>query len=142
MEINYSLSETAATAERVLDLCGPDAVFALEGELGAGKTTLVAALCRRLGVAGGVSSPTYGIVHEYDGNRGTIYHLDCYRLKDTREAVDAGIEEILQRAPTAVFVEWPGVIEPLLPPDVVFLRFRHDPTDGSKRHLHITTGQP
>ena len=142
MELTYSLAEVPEVAGRILDRYGPDAVYALEGDLGAGKTTLVAELCRRLGVREPVSSPTFSIVNEYDGERGTIYHLDCYRLRDAAEAVEAGIEELLETAPGAVFVEWPAVIEPLLPEGVVFLRFRHDTPDGGRRHLHITTGRP
>lgn len=142
MQITYALTDLPDVAASILEQCGPDALYALEGDLGAGKTTLVAELCRRLGVAEPVSSPTFGIVNEYEGARGTIYHLDCYRLQDTAEAVDAGLEELLENAPGAVFVEWPAVIEPLLPEGVVFLRFTHDASDGGLRHLHITTGRP
>ncbi|MGB3801182.1 MAG: tRNA (adenosine(37)-N6)-threonylcarbamoyltransferase complex ATPase subunit type 1 TsaE [Lewinella sp.] len=140
MEITYRLPEVPQVAERVLAHAGSERIFALEGELGAGKTTLVAEMCRRLGVTEPVSSPTFSIVNEYDGREGTIYHLDAYRLNSIMEAVDAGIEELLQTAESAVFVEWPAVLEPLLPDGVVFLRLRHDSADGGRRHLEITTG--
>ena len=142
MEFTYALDDVPEVAARILDRYGSETVFALEGDLGTGKTTLVAELCRRLGVGEPVSSPTFSIVNEYDGERGTIYHLDCYRLRDAAEAVDAGLEELLENAPGAVFVEWPAVIEPLLPDGVVFLRFRHETPAGGRRHLHITTGRP
>ncbi|THH37755.1 tRNA (adenosine(37)-N6)-threonylcarbamoyltransferase complex ATPase subunit type 1 TsaE [Neolewinella litorea] len=142
MEIWYSLQDLPDIAARLLREWGRDRVFALTGELGAGKTTLVAELCRQLGVETAVSSPTFSIVNEYAGRGGVIYHLDCYRLEDVEEAIAAGLEELLAEAPGAVFVEWPAVIEPLLPPDVVFLRLGHDPQGGEQRHLSITGGEP
>ncbi|NJB87529.1 tRNA threonylcarbamoyladenosine biosynthesis protein TsaE [Lewinella marina] len=141
MDIWYTLDDLPRVATRVLREWGRDRVFALTGELGAGKTTLVAELCRQLGVDEPVSSPTFSIVNEYDGAYGVIYHLDCYRLEDVEEAMDAGLEELLATAPGAVFVEWPAVIEPLLPPDVVFLRLGHDPQGGAQRRLNITGGE-
>ncbi|WP_116127575.1 tRNA (adenosine(37)-N6)-threonylcarbamoyltransferase complex ATPase subunit type 1 TsaE [Lewinella sp. IMCC34183] len=136
MQLTYTLGELPAVAARIL--AGGGRVFALTGDLGAGKTTLVAELCRQLGVTEPVSSPTYGIVNVYDGTAGEIYHLDCYRLADTGEALDAGLEEVLGADAGAVFVEWPEVIEPLLPADVVFLRLGHDPQGRGRRHLTIT----
>ncbi len=142
MDITYSLNDVGKVAARLLRDFGRDRVYALVGDLGTGKTTLVREICRQLGVIEPVSSPTFSIVNEYHSAQGLIYHLDCYRLDSVPEAIDAGIEELIQAAESAVFVEWPAVIEPLLPDDVVFLRFRHDSTDGGRRHLHITTGQP
>ena len=142
MDMTYSLEDLPAVAARLLSDFGRKAAFALTGELGTGKTTLVAECCRQLGVAEPVSSPTFSIVNEYSGADATIYHLDCYRLRSVEEAIDAGLEELLQTAPGAVFVEWPAVIEPLLPEGVVFLQFRHDDADRGRRHLQITTGQP
>ena len=142
MELTYTLDELPAVVPRVLRRYGPRRVFALEGELGAGKTTLVAEMCRHLGVTEAVSSPTFGIVKEYEAGESVIYHLDCYRLNSVEEAIDAGIEELIESAEAHVFVEWPAVIEPLLPDDVVFLRLRHDPNDGGRRHLLISTDEP
>lgn len=141
MEMWYSLQDLPAVAARLLAHTGHERTFALTGELGAGKTTLVAELCRQMGVEEPVSSPTFSIVNEYRGARGTVYHLDCYRLEDVEEAIAAGLEELLATAAGAVFVEWPAVIEPLLPPDVVFLRLGHDPQGGEQRHLSITGGE-
>ena len=108
--------------------------------MGAGKTTLVRELCRCLGVTGPVSSPTFSIVNTYAAPAGEVYHLDCYRLGDLHEALDAGLEELIAGAPGAVFVEWPEVIEPLLPPGVVFLRLSHDPEGNDRRRLNVITG--
>ena len=142
MELHYSLEELPSVAGRLLTDYGRRTAFALEGDLGTGKTTLVAECCRQLGVTEPVSSPTFSIVNEYSGADAPIYHLDCYRLRSVEEAIDAGLEELLQTARGAVFVEWPAVIQPLLPEGVVFLQFRHDDTDRGRRRLQIATGYP
>ena len=86
------------------------------GDLGAGKTTLIKAFLRKLGAAETGSSPTFGLVHEYytHENKLLAYHLDCYRLEGTEEALDMGIEEYLD-ADCYVFLEWPQRIAALLP---------------------------
>lgn len=141
MDFIYTLEDLPAVADRVLATGGRHGRYALLGELGAGKTTLVAECCRRLGVREPVSSPTFSIVNTYPAEPEPVHHLDCYRLESVAEAIDAGLEELLETATGAVFVEWPEVIEPLLPPDVVFLRLRHDPQGGGRRHLIITPAE-
>lgn len=115
-------------------------IFTLTGELGAGKTTLVSEFCRQLGVMDKTSSPTFSIVNEYAGKGGPVYHLDCYRLKDLAEAFDIGIEDYLDQGDYC-FIEWPQIIEPLLPSSVVNLRLHIDPNDesGQLRTLSATT---
>ncbi len=141
MEIRYTLSDLPTVAARLLRDYG-GRPFALEGELGAGKTTLVRELCRALGVTEPISSPTFSIVNLYAAPGGVVHHLDCYRLTSIEEALEAGLEELLARATGPVFVEWPTVIEPLLPPGVVFLRLYHDPQEEGRRRLSITTDYP
>jgi tRNA threonylcarbamoyladenosine biosynthesis protein TsaE len=143
MDLRYTLADVPTVATTILNLYGAGRTYALMGELGSGKTTLVAELCRKLGVTDPVSSPTYAIVNEYAGAEKKVYHLDCYRLETVEEAIDAGLEELLAESGRTVFVEWPRVIEPLLPPGVVFLRLRHDPGgEAGRRQLTITTEQP
>ena len=96
------------------DLVGGE-IFALHGVLGAGKTQLVKGLGRGLDYQGDVTSPTFTIVHEYRGGRLPIYHLDLYRIKDEREAVEAGLEEYLPGDGVTI-IEWPDRIASLLPP--------------------------
>lgn len=133
----YTLEELPDVAATLLQTYADGTAYTLEGPLGSGKTTLVAEVCRQLGVTETISSPTYAIVQEYATQHGPVYHLDCYRLESTEEAIDAGIEALLQRDYRAVFVEWPAVIEPLLPPGVVFLQLSHDPEGTGRRHLQI-----
>ena len=97
--------------------------FVFYGEMGVGKTTFIKAICRQLGIADEVSSPTYALVNEYQSaSQNTdlkAYHLDLYRLKNLAEAIDIGIEEYLDEKKAYCFIEWPQVIESLLGTDIV-----------------------
>jgi len=110
-------------AQKLLSLAGTCRKFTLSGDLGAGKTTLVKALCTALGVKEPVSSPSFSIVNEYhaqDPDSGTeqpVYHMDLYRLKTLEEALDIGITEYLE-SPYYCFIEWPELIHPLLGTEV------------------------
>ena len=90
-------------------------IFALHGVLGAGKTQLVKGLARGLGFEGDVTSPTFTLIHEYLGGRLPLYHIDLYRIRSEKEAVDLGIEEYLPSEGITV-IEWPDRIPSLLPP--------------------------
>ena len=102
----------------------PRTVIALEGELGAGKTTLAQAIVRGLGVAEPASSPTYALVHRYAGRRGPVFHLDCYRLRTPAEAADLDWEGLL-RDGDAVLIEWPERAGPWLPAPTRRFRMHH-----------------
>jgi tRNA threonylcarbamoyladenosine biosynthesis protein TsaE len=91
-------------------------IIALHGVLGAGKTQLVKGLARGLGFAGDVTSPTFTVIHEYRGGRLPLYHIDLYRMRSEREAVDLGLEEYLPAADGVTVIEWPDRIPNLLPP--------------------------
>jgi len=122
MELLISSPSALDAAMPALDTAlGSRRKIALYGDLGAGKTTLVQAFCRFLGVDDTPASPTFSLVNEYAyhddaGNPALVHHLDLYRLKNLEEALDIGIEEILY-TPWFCFIEWPQVIEPLLPDD-------------------------
>ena len=94
-------------------------VFALYGGMGAGKTTFVKAVCQQLGVTEDVvASPTFAIVNEYQSAQGAIFHFDFYRIKQLSEAVDMGCDDYFYSG-RPCFVEWPELVEPLLPEDAV-----------------------
>jgi tRNA threonylcarbamoyladenosine biosynthesis protein TsaE len=98
-------------------------VFAFYGEMGTGKTTIIKQICRELGSHDSFSSPSYSIVNEYliELGRDKIYHIDLYRLKNVEEALAIGIEEYIA-GESYCFIEWPELIEALLPADVVNVR--------------------
>ena len=101
-------------------------VFALFGNMGAGKTTFIKALCRKLHVKDVVNSPTFAIVNEYLNTKGeSVYHFDFYRLKKESEAIDIGYEEYVYSG-CYCFMEWPEKIENLLPEGFVSVRFDTD----------------
>ena len=94
-------------------------VFAFYGQMGAGKTTFIAAVCKALGIEEPVNSPTFAIVNEYVADNGeTVYHFDCYRLNTLRDALNIGIEEYFASG-NIRFIEWAENIEELLPADTV-----------------------
>ena len=105
-------------------------IWCFNGDLGAGKTTCIKALCAVLGVTEHVTSPTFGIVHEYPYGRGEqVYHFDCYRLKSLQEAIDIGCTHYFDSG-SYCFIEWPAVVQPLLPTDCVTIAIQESPDGG------------
>lgn len=102
----------------------PPAVVALSGDLGAGKTTLVQAICAGLGVREPVTSPTYALVHEYGSPRGRVQHFDLYRLRDASQLAQLGWDEAIAGG-GIVLVEWPERAGALLPPNARQLTLEH-----------------
>lgn len=99
-------------------------VYAFDAPMGAGKTTFISELCREMGTEDVTNSPTFAIVNVYELADGEeVYHFDCYRLKDIREAIDFGAEEYLYSG-NYCFIEWPDIIEPLLPEDTIYATIR------------------
>lgn len=120
------LQELDAAAQRLLVFAGTRRKFAFYGEIGAGKTTFIQAICRQLGVHEGVVSPTFALVNEYESEAGAfIYHLDLYRLTNIDEALDIGIEDMLYDEHYC-FIEWPELVEDLLPEDIVRIKLEID----------------
>ncbi len=114
MEITFSLDEINLAAAEVLAQ-KPEKVILFNGEMGAGKTTFIKALCRSLGVFDITSSPTFSLVNQYVSDTGeTLYHFDVYRLKNENEALDFGIEEYLYSG-NYCFIEWAEKIPNLIP---------------------------
>jgi len=110
-----SEKELQDIAPKIIEYAGNIKVWLLEGQLGAGKTTLVKNIGSHLQVLDNMSSPTYSIVNEYGTMVGNlVYHIDCYRLKNAAEALDIGIEEYLY-SDNYCFIEWPDKIMNLLP---------------------------
>lgn len=136
MEIKItSLLNIRATAEEFValtDLTQRPAVYAFYGKMGAGKTTFVKALCEVLGVDDVVNSPTFAIVNEYHSAvlQGPVFHFDFYRIKRLEEAFDIGVDDYFYSG-APCFVEWPELIEGILPDDVVRVTIEELP-DGTR----------
>ena len=121
MNTTYKLQLTniECIARQFVEEQGDGRVFAFYGQMGAGKTTFIAAVCKALGIEEPVNSPTFAIVNEYVADNGeTVYHFDCYRLNTLRDALNIGIEEYFASG-NICFIEWAGNIEELLPADTV-----------------------
>ena len=124
--IAATLADLDQIATEMIRLLAHRRKILLYGEMGAGKTTFTKVFCRLLGVHDATSSPTFSIINEYEftdqhGNTALFHHLDLYRLKSAQEALDIGIEDVLYD-PWFCMIEWPQVIESILPPDYAVIR--------------------
>lgn len=113
MTITFTKDQLSEVAHEILNQ-NPNKIVLFNGEMGAGKTTLIKQLCKILGVKDATSSPTFSLVNEYQADHGLIYHFDCYRLKSEIEALDMGIDEYLYSG-NWCFIEWAEKIENLIP---------------------------
>ena len=113
-----NLENLPLAVEQFMAAMGDRRVFAFYGKMGAGKTTFISALCEALEVEDAVASPTFAIVNEYFSNKlqEPVYHFDFYRIKNLAEAVDIGTDDYFYSG-CLCFIEWPELIEPLLPED-------------------------
>ena len=129
--MNYKLSTINSAAHQFVQAIGDRTVFAFYGGMGAGKTTFIKAVCQELGVTDDcVASPTFAIVNEYKATQGPIYHFDFYRIRRLSEAQDMSFDDYLYSGHLC-FIEWPELIEPLLPDDAVRVTIEELP-DGSR----------
>jgi len=114
-----SLDEIDQAAIEFIRVMGNNTVFAFRGVMGAGKTTFIKAICETLGVDDVINSPTFAIVNEYRSDSGElIYHFDFYRINKIEEVYDFGYEDYFYSG-SLCFIEWPELVEPLLPKDTV-----------------------
>lgn len=126
-----SLDTIDDAALKFIEAMGDNTVFAFRGEMGAGKTTYIKAICENLGVSDVINSPTFAIVNEYRSDSGElIYHFDFYRINKVEEAFDFGYEDYFYSG-SLCFIEWPEKIESLLPDDTVNVHINAS-EDGSR----------
>ena len=131
MEITITdIEHIGDAARQFVDVIGDHRVFAFYGSMGAGKTTFIKAICEQLGVEDVITSPTFAIVNEYETNDRPIFHFDFYRIKRLEEVYDMGYEDYFYSG-SLCFIEWPELIEELLPDDAVRVTITEQP-DGSR----------
>ena len=126
------LDHIEEAAREFIKNMGDDTVFAFYGKMGAGKTTFIKALCKLLGVEDEVNSPTFAIINEYRSQTTAklIYHFDFYRIKKLEEVYDLGYEDYFYSG-ALCFIEWPELVEELLPLDAKKVTITENP-DGSR----------
>lgn len=135
MEIRFNLDNIDDAAGEFLRSVSDARIFAFYGEMGAGKTTFIKALCRNLGVEQYVTSPTFALINEYHAaNDGIIFHFDFYRIESIEEVMDMGYEDYFY-SENICFIEWPERIAGLLPEDTA--RIKIDVLDNGERQLRM-----
>jgi tRNA threonylcarbamoyladenosine biosynthesis protein TsaE len=135
MEIIFSIDEIQEVAKKIIAE-NPNKIILFDGKMGVGKTTLIKALAKELGVKDATSSPTFSLVNEYQTNNNEyVYHFDFYRLKSETEAMDMGVDEYLYSG-NWCFIEWAEKIPNLIPETHSSIQLIE--TIDSKRHLRLT----
>lgn len=118
------LLEIDKVAREVINYCKGEKIWVFKGEMGAGKTTLIKAISRCLGIEDTVSSPTFSIVNEYrNSNKEIFYHFDFYRVEDSKEVLEIGIDEYLYSG-NLCWLEWAEKITEYLPPDFALISIK------------------
>ncbi len=142
-QISYTLGDIDKAAVQFWEVLHTYRIFAFSGDLGAGKTTFIHHLCDHLKVEDVVSSPTFALINEYhfreEGKDSTIYHLDWYRLKDSAEAINAGMEDCIneaQKGAARCFVEWPEKARELVRGPYLWISIA--PESVNERNMTVT----
>jgi tRNA threonylcarbamoyladenosine biosynthesis protein TsaE len=131
----YNIENISETAQQFLDSTRGFKKFAFYGDMGAGKTTFIIALCKQLGAVDVINSPTFTIINEYRTSNGSvIYHFDFYRIKSVDELLAIGIEDYFYEDVYS-FIEWPEKAENILPQNIVRVHIKE--IDKDKRELEI-----
>ena len=126
------VEQLSEVSEYLISLREEADIVAFYGSMGAGKTTLIKNLCHRMGVTDEVNSPTFAIVNEYVTEEGeSVYHFDFYRIKKLEEAYDIGFENYFDSG-NLCLIEWPEMIEPLLPEKYIRVEIQHGETDDER----------
>ena len=126
-----SLDKISEAAAQFVAKMGNGKVYVFYGNMGAGKTTFIKAVCEQLGVTDVINSPTFAIVNEYeDGNGEPIYHFDFYRINKEEEAYDFGYEDYFYSG-NVCFIEWPEMVKNLIPEDAIEVHIKEN-EDGTR----------
>lgn len=131
-----SVSELKYVVKSILQDIPDQYVFAIAGNMGVGKTTIIKAFCKELGVEAVVSSPTFALINEYNSNKhNPIYHFDFYRINKITEVFDIGYEEYFYSG-NYCFIEWPEIVMELLPDSYVYITIKEE--DSGRRIINYS----
>ena len=133
----HSIEETHTLAHKLANKIPVGSVIALIGNLGTGKTTFTQGFAKALGVIERVGSPTFKLVSEYDGTLYKLYHIDCYRLENHMDFLNIGGEVFLMPDDGITLIEWANIIQEILPPKVITLKFSRNETNATHRTISI-----
>ena len=136
----FSLGEVDDIAAEILPLIKDARIVTFSGPLGAGKTTLIRALAKQLGIKNQVKSPTFAYLATYqlpDGK--SVYHFDLYRLKSLEGIYDSGFDEYFYLPQSKVFIEWPEIVKPILPSETLDIALDYIEDDHKKRKISINS---
>jgi tRNA threonylcarbamoyladenosine biosynthesis protein TsaE len=130
------LKSLHSVAEKLIEQFPGHRIFAFYGKMGAGKTTFIQSVCQVLGTNDNVTSPTFALINEYKTiEQKSIFHFDFYRIKELEEAFDLGYEDYLYSGDYCL-IEWPEIIEPLLPANIVKVKI--EVMDDGARNISAT----
>ena len=135
--ISNSIKETQLFASKFSKKVKNGTIIALIGDLGSGKTTFTQGFAEGLGINQHIGSPTFKLVSEYTGLKCKLYHADCYRLKNANDFLNFGGENLLFPEDGITLIEWPDIIQELLPENVIEIVFSRTKGEPNKRHLKI-----
>lgn len=130
------LKKLGETAQHLLELSRNYRVWLIHGEMGAGKTTLIKAICQQLGVEDNVTSPTFSIINEYISTTEPVFHFDFYRVLTIEEALKAGVEDYFYSGHYC-FIEWPEIILPILPRQYLIVNIEEGVEENRKYKLSL-----
>ena len=137
MELIFKLDQISEAACKLIEHAADHRVLAFCGQMGAGKTSFIHALCKEMGVKDNVSSPTFSIINQYlAGNGQTVYHLDLFRVADENEAINTGIEDCLNSGNTCM-VEWPEKMPAIFPDNTLYITLSVLDTNTRKLQINL-----
>jgi len=136
--ITKSLDETKELAAKIAEEISGGNVIALIGDLGTGKTAFAQGFAKAMGIKEAVGSPTFKIVSVYEGAKTWLYHVDCYRLKNTQQFMNIGGEEYLAPVTGITLIEWADIIKEILPNNTIVINFKR--IIGKSNHREIIIG--
>lgn len=135
MDMIFRLDAIDDIAKEIIPFLDHSKIVAVKGNMGAGKTTFIHAICRQMGVNDKMSSPTYSIIQQYKTKSNSIInHIDVYRLRDTDEAIQAGVQDAINSGDFC-FIEWPEKITNILP--LYFISIFIEPANHTKRRVVV-----